>query len=95
VNWSHSEKGLGISVPSIWSDAQHMGLAASVSSAQPGDLIIFPNESHVGIVASRNGNTITTVEGNSGNAVRSHTYNLGQEGFVGVVHPPASSAVAV
>ncbi|WP_062991055.1 DUF4226 domain-containing protein [Nocardia anaemiae] len=82
VNWSGKNY-----VPTVWSDAQRMGLAGNASTARPGDLIVFPGQKHIGLVVARNGNTITTIEGNSGDAVRQHTYSS-PAGFVGVVHPP-------
>lgn len=88
VRWSNKNY-----VPSVWSDATRMGLAARPSDARPGDLIVFPGQRHVGLVVARHGNTITTVEGNttgggmSGEGVRQKTHSL-SDGFVGVVHPP-------
>ncbi|MFI6363643.1 DUF4226 domain-containing protein [Nocardia sp. NPDC050630] len=82
VNWTGKNY-----VPTVWSDAQRMGLAANATTARPGDLIVFPGQKHIGLVVARNGNTITTIEGNSGDAVRQHTYSS-PAGFVGVVHPP-------
>ncbi|MFE9319490.1 CHAP domain-containing protein [Nocardia sp. NPDC052278] len=89
VDWSNKNY-----VPSVWSDAAHKGLADSdMSSARPGDLVVFGGQHHIGVVVARNGNSITTIEGNSGDAVRQHTYNLAGGNFTGVIHPPAKSLV--
>lgn len=88
VDWSNKNY-----VPSVWSDAAGKGLADSnMGSARPGDLVVFAGQHHIGVVVARNGNTITTIEGNSGDAVRQHTYNISSGNFTGVVHPPASKA---
>ena len=55
---------------------------------QAGDIIFFDwngdNWSdHVGIVISSDGNTVHTVEGNSGNAVRTKTYNIYSTSIMG------------
>ncbi|WP_249645669.1 C40 family peptidase, partial [Nocardia sputi] len=94
ATWAWRQAGINVPwsnknhVRSIWSDAQRMGLAGSSSSARPGDLVILNGGGHIGMVVARNGNTITTIEGNSSDAVRRRTYNLGASGMVGVVHPP-------
>ncbi|WP_433679145.1 CHAP domain-containing protein [Nocardia sp. CA-119907] len=91
VGWSNPNY-----VPSVWSDAAGNGWADSnMSSARPGDLVVFAGQNHIGVVVARNGNTITTIEGNSGDAVRQHTYNISSGNFTGVVHPPATSKTAV
>ncbi|MGW4774025.1 CHAP domain-containing protein [Nocardia sp. NPDC004278] len=91
VDWSNKNY-----VPSVWSDAVGKGWAdSSMANARPGDLVVFAGQSHIGVVVARNGNTITTIEGNSGDAVRQHTYDISSGRFTGVVHPPASSKTAV
>ncbi|WP_433202872.1 CHAP domain-containing protein [Nocardia sp. CA-107356] len=91
VHWNNKNY-----VPSVWSDAANQGLADSnMSSARPGDLVVFGGQNHIGVVVARNGNTITTIEGNSGDAVRRHTYTLSGGNFTGVIHPPATSKTAV
>ncbi|WP_169815432.1 CHAP domain-containing protein [Nocardia yamanashiensis] len=91
VDWSNKNY-----VPSLWSDAARQGLADSnVSAARPGDLVVFAGQNHLGVVVARDGNTITTVEGNSGDAVRQHTYVLTDGNFTGVIHPPSSTVRAV
>ncbi|MBB5915196.1 hypothetical protein BJY24_004063 [Nocardia transvalensis] len=78
-------------VPSVWSDAIRKGWADSnMGAARPGDLVVFGGQHHIGVVVARNGDTITTIEGNSGDAVRKHTYNIRGGNFTGVVHPPSS-----
>lgn len=89
VDWSNKNY-----VPTVWSDAASKGLADSdMSSARPGDLVVFGGQHHIGVVVARNGNSITTIEGNSGDAVRQHTYNLSSGNFTGVIHPPAKTPV--
>ncbi|MEU4343479.1 CHAP domain-containing protein [Nocardia sp. NPDC023852] len=94
VNWTNKNY-----VPSIWSDAKKMGLAANAANAQPGDMIIFDwqgdgNPDHVGIVESVNGNSITTIEGNSSDAIRRNNYRVGTSSLVGVVKPPPAGTQA-
>ncbi|WP_039800300.1 C40 family peptidase [Nocardia araoensis] len=96
VNWTNPDY-----VPSIWNDAQHMGLAANISSAQKGDMIIFDWEGdgtpdHVGIVESVDPRTgqITTIEGNSGDRLKSNHYSMNTGSLVGVVKPPSNQARA-
>ncbi|WP_062981818.1 CHAP domain-containing protein [Nocardia anaemiae] len=91
VDWSNKNY-----VPSVWSDAANRGWADSdMSSARPGDLVVFGGQHHIGVVVARDGNTITTIEGNSGDAVRQHTYNLSGGNFTGVIHPPAKTPANV
>lgn len=95
VNWTN--KNL---VSAIWSDAKKLGLQRSTSNAQPGDMVIFDwnndgNPDHVGIVESVNGNTITTIEGNSSDQVKRNHYNMGNSDLVGVVQTPSKKAVSV
>lgn len=94
VHWTNKDY-----VPAIWNDAKSMGLARHTVDAQPGDMIIFDwqgdgNPDHIGIVKSVDGNTITTIEGNSGDRVQSHTYQMGNSDVVGVVKPPPSTQPA-
>ncbi|WP_218003941.1 CHAP domain-containing protein, partial [Nocardia pneumoniae] len=94
ATWAWRQAGINVPwtnknhVRTIWSDARRMGLAGSASSARPGDLVVLNNGGHIGMVVARNGNTITTIEGNSSDAVQRRTYNVGASGMVGVVHPP-------
>ncbi|GAA4868064.1 CHAP domain-containing protein [Saccharopolyspora cebuensis] len=63
--------------------------------AKPGDALLFGtgpsygNSTHIGIVEKVEGNTITTIEGNSGDQVRRRTYTFPQDAgeFYGGVHP--------
>lgn len=55
-----------------------------------GDQIFFGrlgSESHTGIVIAVNDYSVTTVEGNSGNAVKQHTYNKTDSNIAGYGHP--------
>ncbi|RDI50786.1 CHAP domain-containing protein [Nocardia mexicana] len=95
VKWSNKDY-----VPSIWADAQHMGLNDGVQNAKPGDMIVFDwngdgTQDHIGIVESVDGNTIRTIEGNAGarGEVKRNDYQMGSSVLVGVVKPPANSSV--
>lgn len=55
-----------------------------------GDQIFFGrpgNECHTGIVIAYNGNFVTTIEGNSNNAVRKVTYSVTHPNIAGYGHP--------
>ncbi|WP_040790310.1 C40 family peptidase [Nocardia paucivorans] len=81
-------------VPAIWNDAKSQGWAGHVSTAQPGDMIIFDwqgdgNPDHVGIVEAVDATgRIHTIEGNSSNQLRRNSYAMGNGALVGVVKPP-------
>ncbi|WP_454196156.1 CHAP domain-containing protein [Nocardia sp. Marseille-Q1738] len=92
VDWSNKNY-----VPAIWSDAKHLGLAANISNAQKGDMIIFDWEGdgtpdHVGIVESVDPRTgrINTIEGNSSDRLQTQSYAMNAGALVGVVKPPQS-----
>ncbi len=101
VHWSNKDR-----VQNIWNDAQALGLRRpSISQAQPGDMIVFDWDNdgvmdHIGIVESVNGNTITTIEGNTNipgqslNGVARKTHNMNSSTVVGAVRPPDSENVA-
>jgi cell wall-associated NlpC family hydrolase len=62
--------------------------------ARPGDVLLFgtgpssPSTStHIGIVESVHGDTVTLIEGNSGDQVRRVTHRLSSSTFYGGVHP--------
>ncbi|NKY56425.1 CHAP domain-containing protein [Nocardia flavorosea] len=95
VDWTNKNY-----VPAIWNDAKANLETATANQAEPGDLIIFDwqgdgTPDHIGIVESVNGSTITTIEGNSSNQLRSNSYQMGNADLVGVVKPPASKSGAV
>lgn len=55
-----------------------------------GDQIFFGrpgDESHTGIVVGLTDYSVTTIEGNSGNAVKQHTYSLTDSSIAGYGHP--------
>ncbi|WP_146101067.1 CHAP domain-containing protein [Nocardia nova] len=93
LNWTATDShGLAVSVPTIWADAQRHGLADKASRAQVGDLIVLNGVGHIGLVEKVDANgTIHTIEGNSGDAVREHTYSPGSSYVNGVIHPPAQN----
>lgn len=67
---------------------------------KPGDIIFFDfdkngSANHVGIVISVSGSKITTVEGNSNNAVRKIIRNTGDENILGYGIPPFKDTSAV
>lgn len=81
-------------VPAIWAEAAGgpKGISQGhISTATAGDLLIWGDQGHIGLVVARNGNMITTIEGNSGDQVSEHTYDITKGGFAGVVHPPPGS----
>lgn len=101
VDWTNKNH-----VPSIWNDANQMGLArGDDESAQPGDMIIFDWEQdgtpdHVGIVESANGGQITTIEGNTndgsgGDGVYRKQYSTSSSEVVGYVKPPSEQPIEV
>ncbi|ANZ40867.1 hypothetical protein BBK82_37670 [Lentzea guizhouensis] len=63
-------------------------------NVRPGDVLLFgtgpqsPSTSkHIGIVEKVDGNTVTLIEGNSGDQVRRNTHQLSSTKFYGGVHP--------
>ncbi|TLG09497.1 CHAP domain-containing protein [Nocardia cyriacigeorgica] len=97
TNWAWERGGMDVNwtnpnlVSAVWSDARRWGWADNVRSARPGDMIVWGHQNHIGLVVAVNGNSVTVVEGNAGDAVQRNTYSL-DRGFAGVIHPPASSA---
>ncbi|WP_410585885.1 CHAP domain-containing protein [Amycolatopsis sp. lyj-23] len=66
----------------------------SLHEAKPGDVLIFgtgpqstATSTHIGIVEKVEGNQVTMIEGNSGDAVRRNTHTLSASTFYGGVHP--------
>jgi cell wall-associated NlpC family hydrolase len=66
----------------------------SLHEARPGDVLIFgtgpqntTTSTHIGIVEKVEGNRVTMIEGNSGDAVRRNTHTLSASTFYGGVHP--------
>ncbi|SEF20878.1 CHAP domain-containing protein [Amycolatopsis pretoriensis] len=66
----------------------------SLHEAKPGDVLIFgtgpqntSTSTHIGIVEKVEGNRVTMIEGNSGDAVRRNTHTLSASTFYGGVHP--------
>ncbi|WNV85859.1 CHAP domain-containing protein [Umezawaea sp. Da 62-37] len=66
----------------------------SLGAAEPGDVLLFgtgpssPSTSkHIGIVEKVDGDTVTLIEGNSGDSVRRNTHKLSSATFYGGVHP--------
>ncbi|UOZ05209.1 CHAP domain-containing protein [Amycolatopsis sp. WQ 127309] len=66
----------------------------SLHDARPGDVLIFgtgpqntTTSTHIGIVEKVEGDKVTMIEGNSGDAVRRNTHTLSSSTFYGGVHP--------
>ncbi|MGW4059271.1 CHAP domain-containing protein [Amycolatopsis sp. NPDC004747] len=66
----------------------------ALHEAKPGDVLIFgtgpqntSTSTHIGIVEKVEGNQVTMIEGNSGDAVRRNTHPLSASTFYGGVHP--------
>lgn len=66
----------------------------ALHEAKPGDVLIFgtgpqntSTSTHIGIVEKVEGNQVTMIEGNSGDAVRRNTHTLSASTFYGGVHP--------
>lgn len=53
-------------------------LTEDISSAKPGDSLFFKGNgmSHVGVVSANDGNNLTLIDGNNGNAVRENTLSI-------------------
>jgi hypothetical protein len=94
VSWAAREAGVPIGdagqgfgrVDDVWAWGERAGKAIPAGSGtpQPGDLIVW--DEHIGIVESvAPDGTITTVEGNSSNAVSRRTYAAGGGGAIGYV----------
>jgi hypothetical protein len=78
-----------------WGQAHHQSYDADhLDQVRPGDVLLFgtgpanaDTSTHIGIVESVHGNTVTTIEGNEGDAVRTETHTLSSSTFYGGVHP--------
>lgn len=93
--------GVKIPVLPFSGDVYHWGQANghaygknSLHEARPGDVLIFGSgpqststSTHIGIVEKVEGNKVTMIEGNSGDAVRRNTHTLSSSTFYGGVHP--------
>jgi hypothetical protein len=94
VSWAARQAGTPIGdqgqgygrVDDVWAWGERSGRAIPAAGAAPqsGDLIVW--DEHIGIVESvAPDGTITTVEGNSSNAVSRRTYAAGGGGAIGYV----------
>ncbi|WP_433262688.1 CHAP domain-containing protein [Actinosynnema sp. CS-041913] len=73
---------------------RHGKAYTTLSAVRPGDVLLFGSgpqntatSKHIGIVEKVSGNTVTLIEGNSGDAVRRNTHQLNSGKFYGGVHP--------
>jgi peptidoglycan DL-endopeptidase CwlO len=78
-----------------WGKAHHLAYGKdNLNDVRPGDVLLFGTgpqnantSTHIGIVEAVHGNTVTTIEGNEGDAVRVETHTLSSSTFYGGVHP--------
>lgn len=81
----------GFSAACRYSAAYFAAQGALVQTPEPGDQIFFRDSdgviNHTGIVVSANGGIVRTVEGNSGDAVRSNAYGIGAPTIAGYGRP--------
>ncbi len=92
----------GVDIPilpftgSVYRWGQQHGKAYSKlgGNVRPGDVLLFgtgpqspATSKHIGIVEKVSGDTVTLIEGNSGDAVRRNTHSLSSGKFYGGVHP--------
>lgn len=101
ATWAWRKAGVNIPLLPFTGDVyrwgQQHGTAygkGSLDQARPGDVLLFgtgpqsPSTStHIGIVEKVEGNTVTTIEGNSGDQVARRTHTLSSSTFYGGVHP--------
>jgi hypothetical protein len=81
----------------VYTWGQRHGLAyhsQHLDQARPGDVLLFgtgpqstSTSTHIGIVESVHGNTVTLIEGNSSDRVQRVTHTLSSATFYGGVHP--------
>lgn len=71
----------------VYSAQYYKNAGAFSKTPKLGDQVFFKDYAHTGIVVGINSSRITTVEGNSGNCVGQHTYNLGSSNIAGYGHP--------
>ncbi len=81
----------GFSAACRYSAAYFSAHDAFVQTPEPGDQIFFRDTegviNHTGIVVSANGGIVRTIEGNSGDAVRSNAYGIGTPTIAGYGRP--------
>ncbi|TDP96072.1 CHAP domain-containing protein [Labedaea rhizosphaerae] len=78
-----------------WGQQHHLAYDSKhLDQVRPGDVLLFGSgpqntttSTHIAIVESVDGNTVHTIEGNSGDAVRRQTHTLSSGTFYGGVHP--------
>jgi peptidoglycan DL-endopeptidase CwlO len=78
-----------------WGQQHHLAYDSKhLDQVKPGDVLLFgtgpqntSTSTHIAIVESVDGNTVHTIEGNSGNAVQRQTHTLSSSTFYGGVHP--------
>ena len=78
-----------------WGQQHHLAYDKNhLHDVKPGDVLLFGSgpqnantSTHIAIVESVDGNTVHTIEGNCGDAVRRQTHTLSSDTFYGGVHP--------
>lgn len=101
ATWVWRKSGVDIPIlpfsGDVYTWGQHRGLAYNsdhLGQARPGDVLLFGTgpqntgtSTHIGIVESVHGNTVTLIEGNSSDRVQRVTHTLSAATFYGGVHP--------
>ncbi|HET9138740.1 CHAP domain-containing protein [Actinophytocola sp.] len=101
ATWVWRKSGVDIPILPFTGDVyrwgQRHGLAygsGHLGQARPGDVLLFgtgpqstSTSTHIGIVESVHGNTVTLIEGNSSDRVQRVTHTLSPSTFYGGVHP--------
>ena len=101
ASWVWRKSGVDIPITPFTGDMYHWGQqhgtaydSHHLNQARPGDVLLFgtgpqstSTSTHVGIVESVHGNTVTLIEGNSSDRVQRVTHPLSSSIFYGGVHP--------
>lgn len=101
ATWVWQKSGVDIPILPFTGDVynwgQEHGLAYgkhNLDAARPGDVLLFGSgpqspttSTHIGVVESVHGNSVTLIEGNSADQVRRVTHTLSSSTFYGGVHP--------
>nr|WP_221377935.1 CHAP domain-containing protein [Actinoplanes polyasparticus] len=96
ARWIWSQSGARTNgLNSLANSIQNTGTWRSgkdLNGVQPGDLVGWKfggstSDDHVGVVVTVNGNSITTIDGNYGNAVKTHPFTRGTSDISGYATP--------
>lgn len=108
VSWCANEAGLidsGI-VPKaaavrayhrFYADKGRFHYASEGYTPQPGDFIVFGQDTHIGIVQYVENGRVVTIEGNTSDAVHSRSYAIGSDYITGYCNPeyPAGTTIEI